>query len=111
MRAIWHLYGGWFDGDPAHLKPAPAAELAAELAALAGGAERLAGRAATLAEGGRTRLAAHLAEFAAGAAPDDKAIQATRAMVLERCMEHETSLMGKAFLAVYQRDAAARAKD
>ena len=108
VRAIWHLYGGWFDGDPAHLKPAPAAELAAELAALAGGAERLAERAATLAEGGRTRLAAHLAEFAAGAAPDDKAIQATRAMVLERCMERETSLMGRAFLAVYQRDAEAR---
>ena len=111
VRAIWHLYGGWFDGDPAHLKPAPASELAAELAALAGGAERLAERAATLAEGGRTRLAAHLAEFAAGAAPDDKAIQATRAMVLERCMEQETSLMGKAFLAVYQRDATARSKD
>src|SRR5215472_4636043 len=34
VRAIWHLYGGWFDSDPAHLKPAPAAELAAELAAL-----------------------------------------------------------------------------
>ena len=108
VRAIWHLYGGWFDGDPAHLKPAPAVELAAELAALAGGAERLAERAAALAVGGRTRLAAHLAEFAAGAAPDDKAIQATRGMVLERCMEQETSLMGRAFLGVYQRDAKAR---
>ncbi len=108
VRAIWHLYGGWFDGDPAHLKSAPAAELAAELAALAGGAERLAERAAALAVGGRTRLAAHLAEFAAGAAPDDKAIQATRGMVLERCMEQETSLMGRAFLGVYQRDAKAR---
>ena len=108
MRAIWHLYGGWFDGDPAHLKPAPAAELAAELAALAGGAQRLAERAIALAEDGRTGLAAHLAEFAAGAAPDDKAIQATRARVLEQCMKQETSLMGKAFLAVYQRDAKAR---
>jgi alkyl sulfatase BDS1-like metallo-beta-lactamase superfamily hydrolase len=111
VRAIWHCYGGWFDGNPAHLKPAPAAELAAELAALAGGAERLAERAAALAEGGRTRLAAHLAEFASGAAPDDRAIQATRAMVLEKCMERETSLMGRAFLAVYQRDAKARADD
>jgi alkyl sulfatase BDS1-like metallo-beta-lactamase superfamily hydrolase len=108
VRAIWHLYGGWFDGDPAHLKPAPAAELAAELAALAGGAERLAERAAALAVAGRTRLAAHLAQFAAGAAPDDRAIQAMRAAVLERCMERETSLMGRAFLAVYQRDAKAR---
>jgi alkyl sulfatase BDS1-like metallo-beta-lactamase superfamily hydrolase len=110
VRAIWHLYGGWFDGDPAHLKPAPAAELAAELAALAGGAVRLAARAAALAEAGRTRVAAQLAELAAGAAPDDKAIQATRAMVLERCMERETSLMGKAFLGVYQRDAKARSE-
>lgn len=110
VRAIWHLYGGWFDGSPAHLKPAPAAELAAEVAALAGGAERLAVRAAALAKGGRTRLAAHLTEFAAGAAPDDKAIQAIRATVLERCMEREISLMGKAFLAVYHRDAKARSE-
>ena len=110
VRAIWHLYGGWFDGNPAHLKPAPAAELAAELAALAGGADKLAKRAAALADTGQTRLAAHLAEFAADAAPADKTIQATRAMVLERCMEHETSLMGRAFLAVYQRDAKARSE-
>ena len=110
VRAMWHLYGGWFDGNPAHLKPAPAVELAAELAALAGGPRRLAERAAALAEAGRTRLAAHLAEFAAAAAPHDKPIQATRATVLGRCIERETSLMGKAFLAVYQRDAKARSE-
>jgi alkyl sulfatase BDS1-like metallo-beta-lactamase superfamily hydrolase len=38
VRAIWHLYGGWFEGNPANLKPALAAELPGELAALAGGA-------------------------------------------------------------------------
>ena len=32
VRNIWRLYGGWYDGDPAHLKPAPAAALAGELA-------------------------------------------------------------------------------
>ena len=110
VRAIWHFYAGWFDAEPAHLKPAPTAELAQELAALAGGADRLAERAAALAESGRMRLAVHLAEFAAGASPDDKAIQATRALVLERCIEQETSLMGRAFLAVYQRDAKARSQ-
>ena len=109
VRAIWHLYGGWFDGNPAHLKPAPAADLAAELAALAGGADKLADRAMALAADGQTRLAAHLAEFAAGAAPDNRAIQTTRAKVLQQRMEQETSLMGRAFLAVYQRDAKARA--
>jgi alkyl sulfatase BDS1-like metallo-beta-lactamase superfamily hydrolase len=108
VRAIWHLYGGWFDGDAAHLKLAAAGELAAELAALAGGAGRLAERAAALAEGGRTRLAAHLAELAGRAAPEDAAVQAIRATVLERCMAQETSLMGRAFLGVYQREAKAR---
>ena len=108
VRGIWHLYAGWFDGNPAHLKPAPESELAAELAALAGGADKLAQRAAALAERGHTRVAAHLAEFAATASPQDKAVQATRASVLERCMEAEASLIGKAILAVYQHDAKAR---
>jgi alkyl sulfatase BDS1-like metallo-beta-lactamase superfamily hydrolase len=108
IRGIWHLYAGWFDGNPAHLKPAPAAEPAQELASLAGGADRLAERAAVLAQRGQTRLAAHLAEFAATASPDDKAIQATPADVYERCMACEPSLIGKAIFAVYQRDAQAR---
>ena len=108
VRGIWHLYAGWFDGNPTHLKPAPTSELATELASLVGGADRLAQRAASLAEAGQTRLAAHLAEFAAAASPDDAAIQAMRASVYERCMERETSLIGKAIFAVYQRDGKAR---
>ena len=108
VRNIWHLYAGWFDGNPAHLKPAPAGELAAELALLAGGADMLAQRAAVLAESGRTRLAAHLVELAANASPGDKAIQTTRASVYEHCMAAETSLIGKAIFAVYQREAKAK---
>nr|WP_283949751.1 alkyl sulfatase dimerization domain-containing protein [Limobrevibacterium gyesilva] len=107
VRNIWHLYAGWFDGNPAHLKPAPAAELAAELASLAGGADRLARRAAVLAEGGQTRLAAHLVELAATASPQDRAIQAMRANVYEQCIQAETSLIGKALFGVYQREAKA----
>ena len=110
VRAIYHLYAGWFDGNPAHLKPARAADLALELARLAGGANKLAERAAVLAEEGNTRLAAHLAEFAGEAAPDDKSVQATRALVLRKCIDREGSLMGKAFLAVYEREAEQRAK-
>ena len=108
VRNIWHLYAGWFDGNPAHLKPAPSAELAREIADLAGGAERLAARAAALAEAGRTQLAAHLVELAGTAAPTVAAIQATRAKVYAQCAEAETSLIGKAIFAVYQRDALAR---
>jgi len=110
VRSIWHLHAGWFDGNPAHLKPAPAAELAAELAALAGGAAILAQRAAAVAQEGRTRLAAHLAELAGAAAPQDQAIQAARAVVYERCMAAETSLIGRAIFAVYQREAKARSR-
>src|ERR1700720_1095318 len=90
------------------IKPAPATELATELASLAGGADKLARRAALLAQGGRTRLAAHLAELAAAASPQDRAIQATRASIYERCAEAETSLIGKALFAVYQREAKAK---
>jgi alkyl sulfatase BDS1-like metallo-beta-lactamase superfamily hydrolase len=110
VRAIYHLYAGWFDGNPAHLKPARAADLALELARLAGGANKLAERAAVLALEGNLRVAAHLAEFAGQAAPDDKSVQAARALVLRTCIDREGSLMGKAFLAVYEREAEQRAK-
>ena len=110
VRGIWHLYAGWFDGDPAHLKPPRAAELAAEVAALAGGVGVLAQRAAVLAEDGQTRVAAALVEFAAAAAPGDRAIQAVRARVYDALMAGESSLIGKAILAVYQREAQAKSQ-
>jgi hypothetical protein len=62
-----------------------------------------------LAEAGQTRLAAHLVELASNAAPADKAIQSARAAVYTRCIAAETSLIGKAIFAVYQREAAGRA--
>jgi alkyl sulfatase BDS1-like metallo-beta-lactamase superfamily hydrolase len=108
VRAIWHLYAGWFDGNPAHLKPAANALLAAEIAALAGGADKLVARATALAQAGQTRLAAHLIEFAADALPTDHAIQTARAALYARCVEAETSLIGKAIFAVYQREAQTR---
>lgn len=106
VRAAYHFYGGWFDGNPAHLKPAKEADLATEIAALVGGVDRLADRAAALATAGQTRLAAHLIEFASSAAPADRHVQAIRAEVLQRCIDSEPSLMAKAFYGVYQRDAA-----
>lgn len=108
LRAIYHFYAGWFDGNEAHLKPAPETVLARELAALAGGAVLLAERAGVLADSGDTRLAVHLAAFASAAAPDDPAIQTLRARVLDAAIARENSLMGKAFLAVFARDARRR---
>ncbi len=51
VRTVWRLYGGWWDGNPATLKPAPERSLAVELADLAGGAGVLADRALALAGG------------------------------------------------------------
>jgi alkyl sulfatase BDS1-like metallo-beta-lactamase superfamily hydrolase len=95
VRNIWRLYGGWWDGDPAHLKPAPAKALATELAALAGGARALADRAVVVADDGDLRLAAHLAELALQAAPDDEDVGAAAADVYSRRAEAAASTMSK----------------
>ena len=95
VRNIWRQYGGWYDGNPAHLKPARDADLAAEIASLSGGAARLAGRARELAASGKLRLAAHLAEMAAAADPADREVHAARAEVFEKFAEAEPSVMAK----------------
>jgi alkyl sulfatase BDS1-like metallo-beta-lactamase superfamily hydrolase len=95
VRNIWREYGGWYDGNPAHLKPARDADLASEVAALSGGALRLAERARALAAEGKLRLAAHLAEMASAAAPDDRDVHAARAEVFEKFAESEPSVMAK----------------
>jgi alkyl sulfatase BDS1-like metallo-beta-lactamase superfamily hydrolase len=95
VRNLWRLYGGWYDGDPSHLKPAPAADLAREVAELAGGAARLAARAQELAADGDLRLAGNLAELAAQAAPDDPGVHAARAEVFGARARLEASTMSK----------------
>ena len=95
VRNVWRQYGGWYDGNPATLKPAPDAQLAAEVAALAGGPQRLAQRALELAGNGDLRLAGHLAEMAALAAPEDAEVHRARAEVFERRVRAETALMAK----------------
>ena len=94
VRNVWRLYGGWYDGNPAHLKPAPDAELAGELAALAGGPGRLAARASELSAAGQHRLAAHLAEIAAQAGGDAE-VRAARAEVYRARVDAEASTMSR----------------
>jgi alkyl sulfatase BDS1-like metallo-beta-lactamase superfamily hydrolase len=95
VRNVWRLYGGWHDGNPSRLKPAPDADVARELVRLVGGAARLAARAREVAAGGDLRLAAHLAEAAALADPDDRDVQAARAEVYEARVAAEPSLMAR----------------
>ncbi len=106
VHNVWRLYGGWWDGNPATLKPAPESMLAAELAELAGGAGSLADRALVLlamalgaeerqASDLALRLAGHLAEMAWLASPDDQGIQAIRHRVFSTRAEAATSTMAK----------------
>ena len=105
VRNIWRLYGGWYDGNPARLKPAPDAEVAAEVARLAGGPSALADRALALVEaatadvaaGGAPtfRLACQLAEWAVQAAPDDPAAAQAAAVVYRARRGAERSLMAR----------------
>jgi glyoxylase-like metal-dependent hydrolase (beta-lactamase superfamily II) len=121
VRTIWRLYGGWWDGNPATLKPASERAVATEIAALAGGAAALAARALELAEsvaggpadqdaapdpavagprvaglhGGadELRLAGHLAEMAWLAAPADSEVRQARHRVFSIRADQATSTM------------------
>jgi alkyl sulfatase BDS1-like metallo-beta-lactamase superfamily hydrolase len=95
VRNVWRLYGGWWDGDAARLKPPRDRALAAEVAALAGGVSTLLGRAQACAAGGDWPLACQLAEWAARAAPDDEAVSNGRAAIYLARAEAETSLMAQ----------------
>jgi alkyl sulfatase BDS1-like metallo-beta-lactamase superfamily hydrolase len=95
VRNIWRLYGGWYDGNPARLKPAPDAALADEIRNLVGGVAPLVERAGQLADAGEFRLACHLIEIASGAAPDDRGVHAARAEIYAQRRTRESSLMAK----------------
>ncbi|MFI5034596.1 MAG: alkyl sulfatase dimerization domain-containing protein [Acidimicrobiales bacterium] len=112
VRNIWRLYGGWWDGNPATLKPAEDRRLAAELADLVGGAPRLAERAEALVATGTDealRLAGHLAEMAWLAAPGDPAIQDARRRVFTARADASTSTMARGVYAWAARESAVTA--
>lgn len=94
VRNIWRLYGGWYDGNPANLKPAEDSTLAQELASLAGGAAALAERGQVLVTED-PRLACHLVELAVQAEPHNKSLHAIRVEVYQHRRGVELSLMAK----------------
>ncbi len=99
VRNIWRLYGGWWDGNPARLKPPPDDVLAGEVASLAGGADRLVARARELADAGDWRLACQLVEWAAAAPGSGEDAADARRQLYDRRRHVETSLMAKGIFA------------
>ena len=70
VRNVWRRFGGWWDGEPDHLLPAPRAQVATEWVDLVGGVAPVLERAEALADDGDLGLACHLVEFAVLAEPD-----------------------------------------
>ena len=109
VRNIWRLYGGWWDGIPAHLKPAREEAIGREVARLAGGAEALAARARDLARAGDLALAGHLVDWAAAAAPDSREVHAARAAIYEARAAGAAALMTRGIFGAVARESAERA--
>jgi alkyl sulfatase BDS1-like metallo-beta-lactamase superfamily hydrolase len=93
VRNIWRLYGGWYDGTPSHLKPAPEKDQAEEIVGLAGGVDKLLKRADELLTDGKTRMACHLADWAYGAEPDNPEVREIVRRVYTTRAEAESSTM------------------
>lgn len=93
VRNVWRRYGGWYDGEPDNLLPAPRAEQAGEWVRLAGGTAAVVARALELAGAGDERLACHLVEFAVLADPTSaEAHDARRAVYAQRARQQESSM-------------------
>jgi alkyl sulfatase BDS1-like metallo-beta-lactamase superfamily hydrolase len=95
IRNIWRQFGGWWDGAPSRLKPAPDVLVAVALAELCGGAAKLICRAHQAAAVDDFRLACQLADLAGWAAPDDPSVHAVRSEIYMARRNAESSLMSK----------------
>jgi alkyl sulfatase BDS1-like metallo-beta-lactamase superfamily hydrolase len=98
LRNIWRLYGGWYEGEPDNLLPAPRAEQAREWVALAGGLDPVLARVHQLRDDGNLRLACHLIEFAVIAEPASKEAHALRQEVYSARSALQTSSMARNIL-------------
>jgi alkyl sulfatase BDS1-like metallo-beta-lactamase superfamily hydrolase len=91
VRNIWRLYGGWYDGTPSQLKPAPQAQQGAER--LVGGVRALVERARQLMADGDLAMASHLVDWAVAADQSDAEAQSVRAEVYSRRAGESRAIM------------------
>ncbi len=101
---LWRLYGGWYDGNPAHLKPARDADLSRALAELCGGPQALAESAEKHAADDDFAVACHLVEHAFQADPEDRRVREIRTRILRARAGREPSLMAKGIYNAAARD-------
>ena len=92
IRAIYADHRGWFDGNPTHLEPLPAAELAARIAELAGGPEPLLENGLLALDNGDYAWAAQLADYLLSLAPEHAAARHMKADALVGLAEQTDTL-------------------
>jgi alkyl sulfatase BDS1-like metallo-beta-lactamase superfamily hydrolase len=95
IRNVWRLYGGWYDGNPARLKPPSDNAIAMETANLVGGVEPLIRKALDLRSKGELAMAAHFIELAVMAEPDSANVHKARARIYKERRYEELSLMAQ----------------
>jgi len=99
VRNVWRRYGGWYDGEPDNLLPAPRAQQAREWVTLAGGVGAVLDRVRALVREGDLRLACHLLEFAVLAEPASTEAHEVRAEVYRARSAQQESSMARNILA------------
>lgn len=88
VRSIWEEYSGWFHYDSTtSLYGVPRASIDADLVDLAGGAQKLAQRAAEKLQQGRALQALHLLDVALGAEPAQRDAIRVKRDVLQRLLQ------------------------
>ncbi len=70
-RNVYRLYGGWYDGNPAHILPAHSEDVARALVAAAG-SEPILARARRLRDEGDLKLACHLVDYVRKGEPENR---------------------------------------
>jgi len=108
VRNLWRCFGGWHSGVPSELKPASRRAQGKELAALAGGIERLLERSRELLAAGDARLAAHLVDWATDAEPASREVHAARAAVYRALMQGSSSTMARGIYGAAARESEAK---
>jgi alkyl sulfatase BDS1-like metallo-beta-lactamase superfamily hydrolase len=98
VRNVWRRFGGWHDGEPDHLLPAPRDQQAREWVTLAGGVGPVLARARALADEGDLRMACHLVEHAVVAEPTSAEAHEVRADIYARRAGEQESSMARNIL-------------
>lgn len=98
VRNVWRRYGGWHDGEPDNLLPAPRSRQAEVWVELAGGEATVLQKAESLAAEAEYALACHLVEFAVLANPSSESAHRVRAEIYSARAAGEISSMARNIL-------------